>query len=207
MHPRFVVALAGLGALDLGYIDFVVGPQVLATKPAAVHRRMQPIAPQREAAPTPAPAGALPAPETGTANGSSPSSGGAERRGPPGETWWIVNFPEAGQVTLSEAAEQQLAQIAARFASSHDVRINIVGHADERGENDLNDRLGSLRAQAVAQALQRAGFAARQVQIGSRGEGAPAVLGEGPDAWAANRRAELEVVTVAKSKSIGEAAQ
>jgi outer membrane protein OmpA-like peptidoglycan-associated protein len=108
---------------------------------------------------------------------------------------------------LSAAAEQQLARIAARFAASHDVRINIVGHADERGDSELNDQLGSQRAQAVAQALQRAGFDPRQVQIGTRGEGAPAVLGSDPEAWEANRRVEIELVSVARPKPMGEAAQ
>jgi outer membrane protein OmpA-like peptidoglycan-associated protein len=169
-----------------------------APAPAPPLQRQTTPRPSPRAAPlaTPASAGVAPAPAAPT-----------ERRGPPGETWWIVNFPEAGQVTLTEAAEQQLAQVAARFSSSHDVRINIVGHADERGENGLNDRLGALRAQAVAQALQRAGFDPRQVQIGSRGEAAPAVLGGDPSAWAANRRAEIEIITVAKAKPMGASAQ
>jgi outer membrane protein OmpA-like peptidoglycan-associated protein len=203
MHPRVVFALAGLGALDLGYIDFVLGPRVVGASAASILAPSAPPprpAPRHEAAPRP-----LPLAAPAAASAPAPPVPG-ERRRPPGETWWIVNFPEAGQVTLTEAAEQQLAQVAARFSASHDVRINIVGHADERGENDLNDRLGTLRAQAVAQALQRAGFDPRQVQIGSRGEAAPAVLGADPGAWAANRRAEIEIVTVAKARPMGASA-
>ena len=228
MHPRYVVLLAGLGALDVGYIDFVLGPRIVASNSssggmpvslfAAVSKKPKAAAGPVTAAPAPiAPAPIAPAPtppaQTPPAQtlatplaAPAPEARAPEPpdlRGPPGATWWIVSFPEAGQVTLSEAAEQQLAQIAARFATSHDIRINIVGHADARGEDTLNDRLGTLRARAVAEALERAGFRPGQVAIGSRGEAAPAVLGGDAVAWAANRRAEIEVVTTPKSKPLG----
>jgi peptidoglycan-associated lipoprotein len=203
---RWVFVFGGLGLLDLSYIDLVLGPRVQhfagvsgAAPVLAMPDPVPALAPTAGGAATsPAPQPVAPQPVA-----PPPAALADGRVGPPGQTWWIVNFPETGQVTLSEDAEQQLSQIALRFASSHDVHVNVVGHADERGEGELNEKIGELRAHAVLAALVRAGFRPEQVRIGSSGEAAPAVLGSNQEAWAANRRAELEVVTVPRTRKTG----
>jgi outer membrane protein OmpA-like peptidoglycan-associated protein len=50
------------------------------------------------------------------------------------------------------------------------VEINIIGHTDTVGSQDVNDRLGLERARVVAALLQSSGLAGMQLEATSRGE-------------------------------------
>lgn len=193
MQPRWIAVLGALGVLDLAYIDFVIGPDWFDVAAAASSARST-----QRAAPAP-----IVSPVTAAPVASAPPSllrpatDSAHQR-PPGQTWWIVNFDEAG-ASLNPAAEQQLRQIAQRVAENHDVRINIIGHADARGDDHYNRKLGQRRARAVADALLHAGFRPEQIKIASKGAASPAVLGASQQAWASNRRVEIEIEAVPRS--------
>jgi len=70
----------------------------------------------------------------------------------------------------------------------------IAGFTDERGTPDYNRGLGERRAQAVREALIRAGVDAEKIQTVSFGAEMPAATGGGESAWGKNRRAEFGVV-------------
>jgi len=106
---------------------------------------------------------------------------------------WVVRFADSGQSALSEEAKLQLRQIAEEFAERRDVNVSIVGHADERGESRENLWLGERRAHTVAEALLGAGFSADQIEVRSQGEAAPVVPGSDSEAWAENRRVDIEI--------------
>jgi peptidoglycan-associated lipoprotein len=78
--------------------------------------------------------------------------------------------------------------------SRPDLRVKIVGHADERGTTEYNYSLGLRRAQSVEKYLLKNGIQTERVSVESRGEEQPADPGHNADAWAKNRRAEIKSV-------------
>jgi len=87
---------------------------------------------------------------------------------------------------------ERLLQAHARYlVDNPKARARIEGHADERGPDGLNKRLGAQRANAVKQALVEQGADARRIRTVSYGESRPKVPGSDESSWAANRRAEI----------------
>jgi peptidoglycan-associated lipoprotein len=82
----------------------------------------------------------------------------------------------------------------AQFMQSGGNSVIIAGFTDERGTPEYNRGLGERRAQAVREALIRAGAGAGKIQTVSFGAEMPADPGSGESAWAKNRRAEFGVV-------------
>jgi peptidoglycan-associated lipoprotein len=193
-YTSVIAVLGSLGVLDVAYIDLVVGPAVFHEAEASAVAAPPPVSAADEA-PAPqalasGPAEVAPAPPPVVAPPDVPASDEAEA---PFEDQFVVKFPETGQVTLSQSAVEELRAIADRLSASHELRIRVIGHADERGDPSINWRLGALRALAIAETLQRAGFRPDQIEVTSQGEEAPVVEGSGLQAWAENRRAEIVI--------------
>ncbi|WKB52537.1 peptidoglycan-associated lipoprotein Pal [Eleftheria terrae] len=72
-------------------------------------------------------------------------------------------------------------------------RVTIEGHADERGGREYNLALGQKRAEAVRKSLELLGVKEAQMEAVSYGEERPAAQGGDEEAWAKNRRAELNL--------------
>ncbi len=70
-------------------------------------------------------------------------------------------------------------------------RVTVEGHTDERGGREYNLALGQKRAEAVKQRLMLLGVVDAQVETVSFGEEKPRGSGASEDAWAQNRRADL----------------
>lgn len=80
----------------------------------------------------------------------------------------------------------------ARFLNANKSRrISIEGHTDERGGREYNLALGQKRAEAVRRALSLLGVTEAQVEPVSFGEEKPLSTGASEDAFAKNRRAEI----------------
>jgi peptidoglycan-associated lipoprotein len=82
----------------------------------------------------------------------------------------------------------------ANFLKSASNTLIIAGFTDERGTPEYNRGLGERRAQAVREALIRAGADGSKIQTVSFGAEMPADSGSSEGAWAKNRRAEFGVV-------------
>lgn len=91
-------------------------------------------------------------------------------------------------------SEQGKIQQVAEYMGSGGNSVIIAGFTDERGTPEYNRGLGERRAQAVREALIRAGAPAGKIQTVSFGAEMPADGGSGESAWAKNRRAEFGVV-------------
>jgi outer membrane protein OmpA-like peptidoglycan-associated protein len=105
----------------------------------------------------------------------------------------VIRF-ETSSSALAPADEEKLrAMVRGRERS---VRIVVEGHADSRGETDRNERLSWQRARAVVTVLE--GLVPR-ARIQSRGLGSSRPLDPAntPEAWARNRRVEVQVRTEA----------
>lgn len=70
-------------------------------------------------------------------------------------------------------------------------RINLEGHADERGSREYNIALGEQRAKSVASLMKAQGVSDSQLDIVSYGEEKPAAFGSDEASWELNRRVEL----------------
>jgi peptidoglycan-associated lipoprotein len=84
-------------------------------------------------------------------------------------------------------------EVAGAVKSAQNTLI-IAGFTDERGTPEYNRGLGERRAQAVREALIRAGVDGSKIQTVSFGAEMPADPGSGDSAWAKNRRAEFGIV-------------
>lgn len=72
-------------------------------------------------------------------------------------------------------------------------RVQLEGHADERGTNEYNLALGDRRAQSVKKYLSDYGIGADRISTISYGEERPAVKGDNEAAWSKNRRVEFNL--------------
>ncbi|HEX7928078.1 MAG TPA: peptidoglycan-associated lipoprotein Pal [bacterium] len=73
------------------------------------------------------------------------------------------------------------------------LKVVIEGHCDERGSTEYNLTLGSRRAQAVKNALIKAGIEAERMKTVSFGEDRPADPEHTEEAYAKNRRAVINL--------------
>jgi len=76
---------------------------------------------------------------------------------------------------------------AAYLKMDSNAKVNLAGHADERGTREYNLALGERRGKAVAQVLMSEGVASSQIEVISYGEEKPADFSN----HAKNRRVEL----------------
>lgn len=90
----------------------------------------------------------------------------------------------------SQAALKENAEI---MQQRPDVKVEIQGHADERGTNEYNLALGDKRAQGVRDYLVRSGIDGSRVTTVSYGEEKPVDESSTETGWSKNRRAEFRV--------------
>lgn len=77
------------------------------------------------------------------------------------------------------------------LASDSGRKVELHGHADERGSREYNVALGERRALSVRRLLIGHGASASQITTVSYGEERPAVIGHDESAWSKNRRVEI----------------
>ena len=95
------------------------------------------------------------------------------------------------EATLSSEAQGRLGELAQCIKAAGAGRIELAGHADERGTEEYNLQLSQKRAAAVKKYLVDLGVPAKQLKTVGYGENRPAEQGASEDAWAANRRVEF----------------
>lgn len=95
--------------------------------------------------------------------------------------------------SLNPLGKERVAQAAKVLESAPTIKVVIEGHADARGADDYNLKLGTRRAETVKNELVTLGIQADRMSTVSYGETHPAVTGSSPEAYAANRRVEFTV--------------
>lgn len=100
-------------------------------------------------------------------------------------------FFELDQSVLSADGKSALDDNAAIMAEYSGIKLEVQGHADERGTTDYNIALGQKRADAVRQYLLAKGIASSRVETVSYGEERPIDGSHTERAWSTNRRAEF----------------
>ncbi|HEX6308894.1 MAG TPA: OmpA family protein [Longimicrobiales bacterium] len=104
----------------------------------------------------------------------------------------MVHF-DYDESDLRADAQETLGRKIPILRSNPDVRLRIVGHADERGSVEYNLALGMRRANAVREYLAGFGVDASRFETTSMGEDRPIASGSNEQAWAQNRRAEFVI--------------
>ncbi len=142
-----------------------------------------------------------PATEQGSASAAGGMAGtGAGGGAPPGSVEQFVQevgdrvFFDFDRHDLSPEARQTLERQAAWLQEYPSARVQVEGHADERGTRSYNLALGERRATAVRNYLIALGITPDRITTISYGKERPAVVGSGEYAWSQNRRG-VTVVT------------
>ncbi len=94
--------------------------------------------------------------------------------------------------SISSSDYTALKAHAAYLANNAGAKVLVSGNTDERGTREYNMALGERRAKSVAAFLTSNGAKSSQLEVVSYGEEKPLAAGESDDAWAQNRRVELE---------------
>jgi peptidoglycan-associated lipoprotein len=95
---------------------------------------------------------------------------------------------------LSADAKATLRTSAGIIKGNANLRLQVVGHCDERGTEEYNMVLGEKRALKVKRFLTEQGVPADRLSHLSMGRSRPIDFGHDEAAWAKNRRAEFEVI-------------
>jgi peptidoglycan-associated lipoprotein len=100
------------------------------------------------------------------------------------------DFDKSG---IREADKAKLQAIADFLKAFPQAKIQVEGHADERGTVEYNLALGERRAHAAQAYLVTLGSAEARISTISFGKERPKVQGHDEKSWFANRRAEFKL--------------
>ena len=113
----------------------------------------------------------------------------------------LVNLMQAGiamdllfrtdEHVLADTTGGRLAELAGDLAAMPDIRVQLDGFADERGDSDYNQELSEKRVTFVREQLVAAGIDPSRIRIAAHGE-APA-QDDSVDSYALERRVSLKL--------------
>jgi outer membrane protein OmpA-like peptidoglycan-associated protein len=111
-----------------------------------------------------------------------------------------VNF-DLGKSTLTSTAKANLDKLVPVFNEYPDTDIQIVGHTDSSGSDELNQKLSEQRAASVKTYLSSKGIKAARIVTTGRGEAEPIAENTTKDGMAKNRRVEFAITANEKMKA------
>jgi peptidoglycan-associated lipoprotein len=100
------------------------------------------------------------------------------------------DFNSAG---LSSSTKEDLNNNAQYLKSNASIKIQVEGHADERGGVQFNLALGEKRAKSVREYLTGQGIEGGRISIISFGKEKPLSFGHDEESWSKNRRANFAI--------------
>ncbi len=100
------------------------------------------------------------------------------------------DFNSAG---LSSETKDALNNNAQFMKSNPTVKVQVEGHADERGGVQFNLALGEKRAKGVREYMSAQGIEAGRISVISFGKEKPVSFGHDEESWSKNRRANFVV--------------
>ncbi len=106
----------------------------------------------------------------------------------------MVNIEfETGKTTITPASIPQLEEFARTLRLYPAITLEIRGHTDDRGSNELNQTLSEQRAESVAESLIRFGVERRRLQTRGFGKTQPLAPNDSDDNRRKNRRTEFVI--------------
>ena len=117
------------------------------------------------------------------------SSRSASRAGEPGERSVFFEFDRSALT----AQDRKLVEAHAQYLLQHpQTKVRVEGNADERGSKEYNLALGQRRAETVTKVMKLLGVKDDRVEAVSYGEEKPRAKGHDEQAWAQNRRSDIQ---------------
>lgn len=99
----------------------------------------------------------------------------------------------SGQAKLLKQAWPKLKRLA-KFLKSNDRKLLIVGHTDNRGNEERNQKLSEQRANAVSAALIKLGVAEDRIETKGAGQSEPIADNDTAKGRQQNRRVEVTIL-------------
>jgi outer membrane protein OmpA-like peptidoglycan-associated protein len=100
----------------------------------------------------------------------------------------------SGRSVLTEDSYATLDEVAASLLAHPEIRIEIAGHTDATGSQEVNTRLSLARARAVMMHLARRGVSPERMEARGYGPDRPIATNGTPEGRARNRRVELSII-------------
>lgn len=110
----------------------------------------------------------------------------------------LFGYDKADLGTSSQQSLNKLDEVLVRYP---DTNIEIIGHTDDKGSDDYNQKLSQRRAESVAAYLRANGISAARVTTRGMGESDPKVPNATDEARAENRRVEFVITANEKMKT------
>lgn len=107
----------------------------------------------------------------------------------------------SGSAFMPDSSLAVVDAVAVALKDCPEVSIQVSGHTDLNGSEDVNQRVSEMRAQRVADELAKRGIPQTQIAAQGLGESQPAIEGTGAEADEANRRIEFAVSAPAAGSS------
>ena len=104
------------------------------------------------------------------------------------------------EAVVADTTGVRLATLAGTLARMSDVRVQLDGYADERGNAEYNQALSERRASTVANYLVMRGVSAARVRSQGFGETMPIADNETIEGRARNRRVEIKIVPISQEQ-------
>ncbi|MGH7830151.1 MAG: peptidoglycan-associated lipoprotein Pal, partial [Candidatus Binatia bacterium] len=141
--------------------------------------------------------------ETGTRDSREPATGPSsldqarlgERPSTPASSPLKEIYFDYDRYDVNSDSRQVLKLNADWLKANPSARVEIEGHADERGTNEYNLALGARRAQSARDYLVTLGISAERLSTISYGEELPVCKEARDDCWQRNRRARFVIIT------------
>ena len=95
---------------------------------------------------------------------------------------------------LTESSNEQLEAVAQLLFMNPSLRIELSAHTDDQGSDKYNDRLSSLRGQAVESWLKVRGVDIQRMNVVGYGKRKPLVPNDSEENRALNRRVEIKIL-------------
>jgi len=151
--------------------------------------------PAPAATPTPTPAPVDNSAEQRRADSIAAANAAAERlKAVAADLAAMINF-DYDQAVIRQNDQATLDRKAGILGANPNVKIQISGHADERGSDEYNLALGNRRAAAAKRYLENKGIDASRMDVVSYGEERPLNPGHDEAAYAQNRRDEFTITS------------
>lgn len=95
---------------------------------------------------------------------------------------------------ISDAFAEFLDQVVDRLTQHPDHTVEIIGHTDNVGSEEVNQRISLARARAAADYLISQGIAKSRIEVGGKGESLPISTNDTAAGRALNRRVEIKIL-------------
>jgi outer membrane protein OmpA-like peptidoglycan-associated protein len=108
----------------------------------------------------------------------------------------IVTMPggllfDTGSAAVSPAVQRDLTALANNLVAYPDSIVSVIGHTDDTGSTEFNQRLSEQRANAVAGVLVDRGVSSARIVASGRGETQPVASNATEEGRRQNRRVEV----------------